>query len=84
MDKRAQTKRTQEYVTFGTMLRDALESIDVDVDAMITFLSDKGYELEEMQMSHEAEVEAFFEEAGLEAEAEFRDDAERIKDAIIA
>ena len=30
------------------------------------------------------EVEAFFEEAGLEAEEKFRDDAEKIKDAVIA
>ena len=82
--KRAQTKRTCEDVSFGTMLRDALEGIDVDVDGMITFLEEKGYELEQMQISHEEEVEAFFEEAGLEAEAEFTDDVERIKDAVIA
>ena len=36
----------------GTMLRDALESIDVDVDGIIDFLDSKGYELEEMQLRH--------------------------------
>ena len=48
MGKRSQTKRYDEYTSFGTILRDTLESIDVDVDGMISFLSDKGYELEEM------------------------------------
>lgn len=47
------------------------------------FLHSKGLELEEMQMRHEDEVKAFFEEAGLEAEAEFADDAQRIQDAVI-
>merc|ERR1712156_860648 len=84
MVKRTQTKRYDEYTSFGTILRDALESIDVDVDGMITFLQEKGFELEEMQISHEEEVEAFFEEAGLEAEAEFSDDVEKIQDAVIS
>ena len=35
------------------MLRDCLEDIDVDVDGIISFLEDKGNELEEMQMRHE-------------------------------
>ena len=38
MAKRTYIKRTDEYTTFGTMLRDSLESIDVDVDGMIDFL----------------------------------------------
>ena len=83
MVKRVQTKRTDEYTTFGTMLRDSLESIDVDVDGMINFLEDKGDELEEMQMRHDDEVMEFFEDAGLEAEAEFTDDVERIEEAVI-
>ena len=56
MGKRTQTKRYDEYTSFGTILRDALESIDVDVDGMITFLQEKGFELEEMQMRHDDEV----------------------------
>ena len=34
-------------------------------------------------MRHEDEVKAFFEQAGLEAQAEFADDAQRIQDAVI-
>ena len=67
----------------GTMLRDALESIEVDVDAIIDFLDQKGYELEEMQLRHEQEVEDFFTEAGLEAEEQFADDAAKIQNAVI-
>ena len=69
--------------SFGQMLRECLEDMDVDVQGMIDFLYDKGYELEEMQMRHEQEVEDFFMEAGLEAEDQFADDAQKIQDAVI-
>ena len=36
--------------SIGQLIRDGLESMDVDVDALISFLENKGYELEELQM----------------------------------
>jgi len=67
----------------GQVIRDALESIEVDVDGIMSFLETKGIELEEMQMRHGEELETFLEEAALEAEAQFADDAQKIQDAVI-